>query len=125
MVSVSWFEIPTSDFDRAVRFYETILESKLVRTEVPGALTPIPMAFFTSGDMKHSGALVHIEEHKPACAGPLVYLNVGADITPVLSRVTDAGGSIIMDTSPMPGSIGFMAIFIDSEGNHMGLMSFS
>ncbi|MFL6640407.1 MAG: VOC family protein, partial [Paraburkholderia graminis] len=33
---VAWFEIPSVDFDRAVRFYEAALDVKLNRQEIGG-----------------------------------------------------------------------------------------
>jgi predicted enzyme related to lactoylglutathione lyase len=39
---VAWFEIPSVDFDRAVRFYEAALDVKLNRQEIGGQ----PIAIF-------------------------------------------------------------------------------
>ena len=123
MNAISWFEIPTSDFERAVRFYESILDCSMRRLEVPGAQEPIPMALFPSSDGGVGGALVYLKEHQPATAGPLVYLNADPNLDVVLSRVVEAGGTIIMAKVQLPNNFGYMAIFIDSEGNHMALHS--
>ncbi|MFN5865486.1 MAG: VOC family protein [Candidatus Kapaibacterium sp.] len=119
--AATWFEIPTTDFERAVRFYETIFQITMQRMEIPGAQEPIPMAFFPSEGDGSGGALVYIKEHKPATAGPLLYLNAEPDLTAILGRVETAGGQIIMGKSELPNSFGYMAIFIDTEGNHMAL----
>ncbi len=121
--AVDWFEIPTADFERAVRFYESVFDRPMQRMELPGAMEPIPMAVFPSEGDGATGALVHIKEHKPATAGPLLYLNANPDLAPVLARIEAAGGHIIMGKSELPNSFGYMAIFIDSEGNHMALHS--
>ncbi|MFM8569630.1 MAG: D-glycero-beta-D-manno-heptose 1-phosphate adenylyltransferase [Candidatus Kapaibacterium sp.] len=121
--AVHWFEIPTTDFERAVHFYETLFDRTLRRMELPGAMEPIPMAVFPSEGNGATGALVRIKEHTPATAGPLLYLNADPDLAPVLARVETAGGTVIMGKSELPNSFGFMAIFIDSEGNHMALHS--
>ena len=123
--AVNWFEIPTTDFERAVRFYEEIFACTLRRMELPGATVPIPMAVFPAQGDGTTGALVHVPEHKPATAGPMLYLNANPDLALILRRVEHAGGSIIMPKSLIPGSFGHMAIFIDSEGNHMALHSMS
>lgn len=121
--AATWFEIPTTNFERAVKFYESIFHITMQRMETPGAQEPIPMAFFPTEGDGSGGALVYIQEHKPATAGPLLYLNAQPDLTAILERVESAGGHIIMGKSELPNSFGYMAIFIDSEGNHMGLHS--
>lgn len=123
MNAINWFEVPTTDLDRAVTFYETILGCSMRRMEVPGAHEPIRMAMFPSEDDGVGGALVYIPEHKPATAGPLLYLNANPDLNTVLSHVEQAGGTIIMTKTELPNNFGYMAIFIDCEGNHMALHS--
>lgn len=123
MNALSWFEVPTTDFDRGVTFYETILGCSMRRMEVPGAHEPIRMALFPSDSDGVGGALVYLPEHRPATAGPLLYLNANPDLNVVLSRVEQAGGTIIMTKTELPNNFGFMAIFIDCEGNHMALHS--
>lgn len=123
MNAISWFEVPSTDFERAVAFYEAILECPMQRMEIPGANQPLLMAMFPSEGEGVGGALVYVPEHKPATAGPLLYLNANPDLNTVLSRVEQAGGTIIMAKTELPNSFGFMAIFIDSEGNHMALHS--
>lgn len=123
MHAINWFEIPTSDFDRAVTFYESILTCTMRRMEIPGAQEPIPMAVFPATEQGISGALVYLKEHRPAAAGPLLYLNANPDLNVILSRIEEAGGRIIMPKTPLPNNFGYMAIFFDSEGNHMALHS--
>ena len=123
MHAINWFEIPTLDIDRAVLFYEQIFKCTMRRMELPGEQEPIPMAVFPAEGEGVSGALVHIKEHRPACAGPLLYLNANPDLDVVLSRVASAGGQIIMPKTQIPNGFGYMGIFVDSEGNHMALHS--
>lgn len=122
--AVNWFEIPTIDFERAVLFYETIFDTVFHRMEIAaGTLTPTPMAVFPSTGGGATGALVYIPEHKPAAAGPLLYLNANPNLDVVLARVEEAGGKLLMGKTMLPNNFGFMAIFFDSEGNHMALHS--
>ncbi len=123
MNAVNWFEVPTSEFERAVAFYENILACTMQRMTIPGTQQPITMAMFPTQSEGVGGALVHIPEHKPATAGPLLYLNANPDLNTVLSRVQAAGGTIVMTKVELPNNFGHMAIFIDSEGNHMALHS--
>ena len=39
---IGWFEIPVSDMERAIRFYETVFEFKLIWNQIG----PLDMAMF-------------------------------------------------------------------------------
>ena len=58
----------------------------------------------------------------PQDNGTLVYLFTGDDLAPVLARVPAAGGTVAMPRTSI-GEHGFIALFIDSEGNRVGLHS--
>lgn len=120
--ALSWFEIPATDLVRAKTFYETILATSLVPMEGPGfAMAAFP-ADWTKGEV--SGALAAGEGCTPGTGGTLVYLNGGADLQVVLARVPAAGGRILLPKTqiPMEGA-GYMALFLDTEGNRVGLHS--
>ena len=120
--SVTWFEIACSDFDRAKRFYETIFEAKLQDMPVPGQKMASFPADWEKGEI--GGTIVQREQSKPSSDGTLVYLNGGDDLQVVLDRVVPAGGQIAMPKTmiPMEGS-GYMAVFVDTEGNLVGVTS--
>ncbi len=120
--AISWFEIPTTDLDRAQRFYETIFGVPLVSMDMPG----MPMRVFPVENMMTgvSGALLHAPEfNRPQSQGTMVYLNANPDLQTVLDKVTAAGGSIEMPKTEITPEIGFMAVIIDTEGNRVGLHS--
>lgn len=123
MSSISWFEIPTKDIERAQNFYETILQTKLVAMDMPGFI----MRIFPVEDMMQdiSGALVFNEEFYECSsnAGTLIYLNANPDVQIVLDRVEAAGGSIVVPKTEISPEHGFMGIIIDTEGNRVGLHS--
>ena len=50
--ALDWFEIPTADLERAIRFYESVLAVSLKR-EVFGG---VPMAMFPNDDKSAGGA---------------------------------------------------------------------
>ena len=52
-----------------------------------------------------------------------IYLNGDPDLQSALDKVTDAGGQIIMPKTDIGQGFGFMAFFIDTEGNVIGLHS--
>jgi len=112
--TITWFEIPTADFARAIRFYETILDNPL-RHE---AAWP-NLAIFPYEAPGVSGALV--SDSRKACAdGTVVYLNCEGRIDRVLARVEKAGGSVVQPKNHIP-SVGWVAEIHDSEGNRIGL----
>jgi len=121
--AISWFEIGTTDLDRATKFYETIFQVKLN----PLDLDNIKMRMFPIDDMMTgvSGALVDSKGfHKPSATdGPLLYLNGSPDVQLVLDRVEAAGGKILLPKTEISPEYGYMALIIDSEGNRIALHS--
>jgi uncharacterized protein len=117
--TLNWFEIPVTDFDRAKKFYETILGEPI---------TVMPHPQFKYGmlpaDMEKGvgGGLVQGDGYTPSTNGSLIYLNGGEDLSVALSNVEKAGGKIILPKTSI-GQNGFMAHFLDTEGNKMALHS--
>ncbi len=119
--AVGWFEIPVVDMDRAVKFYETVLDAKLERNMVG----EIDMAWFPMVDGKGAaGSLVsHKEWYKPSTDGTLVYFTAySGDLDNELSRVETAGGKVLVPKKSI-GEYGFMAVVLDTEGNRIALHS--
>ncbi|WP_045114093.1 VOC family protein [Microscilla marina] len=115
---VSWFEIPALNLLRAVGFYNFIYDIEMETTESGG----YAMALFPA-DNGIGGAIVVGEGSIPSESGPLVYLNAGADLAPVLGRVEEAGGRIVMEKTLISKDDGYFALFIDTEGNRLALHS--
>ncbi|HWV29115.1 MAG TPA: VOC family protein [Dyadobacter sp.] len=121
--AISWFEIPTTDLDRATAFYESIFQIKLFPLDTPNLkmrMFPIDNpAAGVGGALVYSGGF-----HKPSTTeGPLIYLNANPDVQIVLDRVTDAGGRVIVPKTQISPEYGYMAAFIDPEGNRIALHS--
>ena len=118
--AINWFEIPTIDFDRAVRFYSEIYAFDMPTSK----MGDVKMGFFMHEQgVGTGGAIVSGDGNKPSEYGSKLYLNGGADLLTVLDRVTDAGGSIIMGKTLISEDIGYFAIIDDSEGNRINLHS--
>jgi hypothetical protein len=121
--AISWFEIGTTDLDRATKFYETIFGIKLN----PLDLDNIKMRMFPLDDMMTGvgGAVVHSGGfHKPSATdGPLIYLNGNPDVQNILDKVEAAGGKIMVPKTEISPEYGFMAVILDTEGNRIGLHS--
>jgi uncharacterized protein len=115
--ALNWFEIPVRDMDRAARAYETLLGVKLRREK----MGDLPYAVFPYESPGISGALVEDPRRNPG-VGAMVYLNAEGVLDAVLSRVTAAGMKVALPKTSI-GKDGSIAIFVDTEGNHVGLNS--
>jgi predicted enzyme related to lactoylglutathione lyase len=121
--AISWFEIPSVDLERAQKFYETIFNTQLIPLDTPN----IRMRMFPLQDMMTGvgGAVVHSAGfYTPSSTeGPLIYLNGNPDLQTVLDKVENAGGKIHVPKTEISPEHGYMAVFIDTEGNRIGLHS--
>ncbi len=118
--TVNWFEIPATDFARAKKFYAAVLETEI--TDMPMDNMQYGVFPFDNTNPGAGGAIMQMEGVKPSQDGTTVYLNGGEDLTGALNRVEPAGGKIIMPKTSI-GENGFMAQFIDTEGNKVALHS--
>ena len=120
--AISWFEIPTTDINRAQKFYEAIFDINMIPMDTPN----ISMRMFPiENPMNIGGALVHNKEFYKSSSsdGPLIYLNGNPDVQNVLDKIEAAGGKIVVPKTQISPEYGHMAVFIDSEGNRMALHS--
>jgi predicted enzyme related to lactoylglutathione lyase len=113
--TITWFEIPATDFARAIRFYETIFGKSLIHD----AAWP-QLAIFPYEKPGISGAIAQNDGMKPSGEGVVIYLNCDGKFDAVLNRVESAGGAIVEPKSQLP-NIGWIAQILDTEGNRIGL----
>jgi predicted enzyme related to lactoylglutathione lyase len=118
--AINWFEIPVKDFDKAKKFYETILGADMQVMEAMGMKSAFFPAELQTGGI--GGCIIQGEGYEPSSKGSLVYLNGGDDLGVPLSKVEAAGGKILLPKTAI-GPNGFMAHFTDTEGNKIGLHS--
>ena len=116
---INWFEIPVSNIDRASKFYSAILGGELQQIEMMGT----KMAFFPMDGEGVGGSLCQGDNHKPSPDGAKIYLNGGEDLNVPLVKVEKAGGKVIMPKTKINDEIGYMAFFVDTEGNNMAFHS--
>lgn len=114
-----WFEIPAVEFKRAVKFYHEILDVEMIEEKMEG----LQMGLFPHSKTSVSGAIIHGMDFKPNKDGSIVYLNGGDDLATALSKVEDAGGKVVIPKTHLGDEIGYIAHFIDTEGNRVGLHS--
>lgn len=118
---INWFEIPAKDFDRACNFYSEVLDGTVQK--MPGGEMPMEMGFLPGTEPGVvGGAVVKGEGYEPNGSGSIVYLNGGDDLSVPLSRVEKAGGQVVMPKTNI-GENGFIAQFMDTEGNRVAFHS--
>lgn len=121
---ITWFEIPVLETARARKFYEDILDIKMVTRTI--AETGEELTFFpydptviqaTSGRV--TGVLSKSPKSFPSDKGTVVYINASPKINDVVERVEKAGGKVLVP--PFLMNAGYIAVILDTEGNRVGL----
>ncbi len=119
--NLNWFEIPATDIDRAKTFYESVFDIEMGMMEMGGMkVASFPMEM---GSGKATGGVAQSDMHTPSMEGSIIYLNGNPALDGPLGRVEAAGGKVVMPKTQISENIGYMAFFIDSEGNKVGLHS--
>ncbi len=113
------FEIPAIEISRAVDFYQAILNIKIERMEMP----EMKMGIFPYEEQVVSGVIIQAEGYKPSADGVTIYLNAGDNLQVVLDKVESNGGKILIPKTSHADDSGYFAVFLDSEGNKIGLHS--
>ena len=114
---VFYFEIPVTDMDRAVGFYEALLDVRLERQTVDGydmALFP-----FAEGRPGATGALAKGDVYRPSKEGAIVYFQV-ENIRATVAKAQAMGRPVLYPVKDI-GAAGLVAEVEDSEGNRLAL----
>ena len=123
---VNWFEIYVQDMARATSFYESVLNVKLDKLDMPSdmedadsfQMTAFP---FADNQPNASGALVKAEGMEPGGNSVMIYFTCD-DCMTEQKRVENAGGKVLKEKFSL-GEFGFCTICLDTEGNTFGLHS--
>jgi predicted enzyme related to lactoylglutathione lyase len=104
-----------------VAFYSAVLGAPVEVRAFGG----VPHGFFPADEDGVAGAIIAgpVVAGGDANAGPVgtvLYLNAGDQLEAMVARVAAAGGRVLAPPTPI-GPQGHIAIFIDSEGNRVGL----
>lgn len=111
---IEWIEIPTTDFERALKFYNHVFKLDLQ----PLDFGTEKMACFPNGE----GAIYYSKDSTPSSGGAIVSFIVPDDIETTLIRATELGAkTLISKTKIKAEGRGYFANIIDSEGNRIGL----
>lgn len=117
---VGWFEIPVTDMDRAKKFYESVFKVDIHIVDFDGLL----MGWFPDrGQVPGAqGTLIKQDSYIPSHEGTLVYF-ISNNVQNELDRIEAAGGTIYQPKTQISPEHGYMAVFIDTEGNRVALHS--
>ena len=112
-----WTEIPVTDLDRAMAFYNKVFDTDLKMVDVG----PNPMAMFpTSGNTSVAG---HLYPGKPAPegSGPTIHFVSPDSVEAAWERVKEAGGRVTSEVNANPD--GRFAYCLDPDGNSIGIFT--
>ena len=116
--TLNWFEIPATDFARAKAFYASVLDVQ-IQDDPDRQYAYLPSDPKSSG---FGGAIACGDNFVPSSTGTTIYLDGGHDLSLPLNRVENAGGRVILPKTAI-GNNGFIALFVDTEGNKVGFHS--
>ncbi|MBU2602848.1 MAG: VOC family protein [Actinobacteria bacterium] len=112
-----WADIPVTDMDRAMKFYGHVLQTELIQPFAgqrvaipPREMGPVAFDLAMNDNLRPSST-----------EGAQIYLSAMGDIHAMAKRVEEAGGKIVSPPADMGDMVGFIAFFIDSEGNRIGI----
>lgn len=117
---IKWFEIPATDFERAVNFYKEVLQTEIKTFDFGKE----KMGCFPDDGENVSGAISYSPGFKPSGDGILLSFDGGTDLNDFLKRVENAGGYIVIPKTKIEAEgKGYFATFTDTEGNKAGVYS--
>ncbi|WP_071673411.1 VOC family protein [Nioella nitratireducens] len=115
-----WIELPVSDLDSGISFYSAVTGLTLKKQQMGPDVT----AVFQSAD-PGKGVAGHLYTGKPGGdgTGPTVHLAAMGKLEDTVTRVTEAGGTVVSPILDIPAGRFFYAT--DPDGNSIGLFEVS
>ena len=83
----------------------------------------IQMGIFPFEGHMVTGVIIQADGYRPSADGVTIYLNGGENLQIILDKVEKANGKIIAPKTLHADESGYFALFLDSEGNKIGLHS--
>ena len=112
---INWVEIPSADFERAVKFYSSVFKMDLT---IEDCGDDGKMACFPTGE----GAIIYHPNFKPSENGALVYITVPDSIEAAILRIEQEKGKVVIPKTKIEvEGMGYFAVCMDSENNKIGL----
>lgn len=116
---VNWFDLNVGNLNRAKKFYETVFNLKLTDAPVEwGRQSFFP---FSPESNNITGALVEKPDFVPSSNNTVIYFET-EDCIAEEQKIEKTGGKVVQPKMNI-GEFGFISIFIDTEGNTVGLHS--
>ncbi len=116
MSRIFYFEMPVEDFDRAIKFYESIFGWKVTREDRPSG----PYYSVRTGDADEPGINGSLFKKEEGWDKVSNVINV-KEIDTAIKKIKELGGEIIFPKTTING-VGYLAYFKDTEGNTFGMM---
>jgi len=111
---ISWVEIPATNMERAIDFYNALLGLDLKLLDFGDE----KMACFPNDE----GAISQAPGFTPSKDGVLVSLNMEDGLDAAIETLLKKGGSVLKPKTKIEAEgRAYFAIFMDCEGNRMGL----
>ena len=107
------FEFIAADPQKCKAFYEAVFGWTFDEQSVPG------YTIIHTGQDPTGGIMPKPKESPGPCMN--VYFRV-EDIDATLAKVAEQGGRVLSEKIELPYNIGYLALFVDPEGNVIGLM---
>ena len=117
--AITWFEIPSTQLDKAQALYEAMLQCQMRREAMgpsQGAVFPYEQGQGIGGALLQGPTAL-----APSASGTLVYLDASPSLDAALARAVEAGGAIALPRQALPPGMGFFAHITDLDGNRVGL----
>jgi len=112
---IAWVEIPSADFERAVKFYSSVFGLNLEPVDCGNGEK---MACFPSGE----GAIIYSQHAKPSENGAIVSFTVPDSIEATILRIEQANCKVVIPKTKIEAEgMGYFALCMDSENNKIGL----
>jgi uncharacterized protein len=116
---VGYFDLNVANLDRAKKFYETVFNIQFF--DAPAEWGKQSFFPFNQESPNISGALVEKADFVPSGNNTVIYFET-EDCVAEEQRIEQAGGKVVQPKMNI-GEFGFVSIFIDTEGNTVGLHS--
>lgn len=119
---VGWFEIPVLNLERAKAFYDKVFQIEIQVQDFGG--TKMGWFPWAEGKTGAAGSLIlQPDWYKPSnIDGVLIYF-ASTDVQNELDRIEAAGGKILKPKTQISPEVGYMGLFLDTEGNRIALHS--
>jgi uncharacterized protein len=118
---VGWFEIYVQDIERAIKFYESVFETKLEKLNAPFPEIELWSFPMEQNEYGAAGALVKMQGAPSGGNSTIVYFHC-IDCSVEEGRIAKSGGRIERSKFSI-GEHGFISLAFDTEGNMIGLHS--